>query len=203
MNEMVVKKTLHGKVTVDGEPYVADYQKTGKTALLRQVNEVTSIYPNIRVGNSKTKTSLFTQDDFDVENKEYTNKDNRTAFLNVPDGVTAEQLQSMLPETCCIYKILSCHVKDVLTQEQIDAANNPDLEATWESFADKKAVRYGKDHELEGELILHNGHPQYKATYYADEYTDDEDHRDNEDKYMSPNLAAEIAAVKQTADQTI
>jgi hypothetical protein len=65
------------------------------------------------------------------------------------------------------------------------------------AIADKQVVRFPEGHPQAGQLILNNGKPQYKATYFKNEAIEDQDLRtqDPSDFYSTPTMRVELAGV--------
>lgn len=95
MNNATRTLTNAGKISVD-RVYLSDFQKEGTlTGQLRQVIVTKSFYPSKQAVNELTN-SMFDNEDFGFSEQEFEAQENRVAFINVPVGVTAEQLQEMI-----------------------------------------------------------------------------------------------------------
>lgn len=173
---------------------VSDFQKEGsKTAQLRQTITTHSFYNAKQATNSLTD-SIFDNKEFGYEEKEFIGTENRVAFLNVPEGVTPEEIAKRLAANpkARIYKILSNH--PILTQSQAYAISQG--LRTKDSLANSQAVRYGEGAapELAGKLVLKDGKPQYRATFFSAEGKADIDLRtaDPADFYITPEIHMEM-----------
>lgn len=171
-------------------------------AQLRQVVTTDSKYPSARVGNSLSDT-LFSIEEFPgVEMQNFTNTENRLAWVGVPEGTTVEKAQSRIPETACIYKILS-H-SPILTEEQKSSIDRG--QKSMDDFATSQAVRYPDNHATNpGALILKDGKIQYRATFYSKVALEDQDLRtNNASEYYAPaELLAELQGAGVIAGQEL
>lgn len=195
-------RTAHPCHVREGEVLKLEYSKEGtEQAYIRQLVEIVSHYPAARVSNSKSD-SLFSLADFSGlgEGRSYPSRpENRVAFMTVPEGTTAEQLNAMLANypKACVYRISSNH--PVLTEEQEMAIKGGLRSKEW--FADKQVLKHGpgaEDEEtgesLEGKLILMNGKPQYRASFFSLQGKADEDYRNDDlaDYYATPMIRAQM-----------
>lgn len=194
--EGIVKKVVPGAVQLD-KMYKSDYQKDKtQTVQLRQEVTVTSIYPS-----TQPKTGgLFDVADFGIEGKEYTSKEERVAWIDVPETATAEQVQERLDKlpNKGIMKILSN--RPILSANQKNAISRGIAEL--DTFAEKQIVRYPEGHEKAGQLILDpNGKVQYKVNNFEPvmkEHVMDLRNADPNDYYVSEEIAEELMAVIET-----
>jgi hypothetical protein len=198
-----------GLVTIDREPYVGEFQKEGtKTVQLRQVITTTSYYPSKKV-ESSLNGGLFDLSDFGFEETEYTNEENRVAWIMVPANTTAKQLKEKLATAnkngCCIYRVLAN--EPILDENQLYAISSG--QRTKDDFADKQVVRYSEDHEeeeLQGKLCLDaNNNVQYRKTYFWGVDRNDFDARsvDTAKHYISENIEAELQGAASMAGQSL
>lgn len=182
-----------GKVTVE-ELYKSEYQKPGTmSARLRQILEVDSYYPSMKPTNSNTE-NVFSDEEFEgTEEQIFTSKENRVAFINVPEKATLEEVVKRieaLGNKARIYKVLSN--EPILTNEQLSAIRNGIT--TKDTIANSQAVRYGEDAAEAGQLVLDPmGKVQYRQTYLTTSGKQDVDLRTSDsNQYLSPELEAEL-----------
>lgn len=206
-NQTIRQETTRGVISLD-RLYKADYQKEGTmTAQIRQVVTVKSMYPTQKV-SSTLQNNIFSQEEFGIENKEYTSEETRVAWIPVPSNATESQIKEKLDAAyakgACIYKVLSN--KPILDENQQYAVNNPDIEATMDTFANSQVVRYPVGHEKAGQIIKDNhGKVQYRRTFFWNCPMEDQDVRtlDSADTYLSPEIAAELQGSSIMQGQTL
>jgi hypothetical protein len=183
--------------------YKSDYQKEGTlTAELKQIVTTKSFYPSKSVANS-LQDNIFSMSDFGFEEQEYENKEVRVAWIDVPEGMTKEQVQAKLASTegATLYRILSN--KPIISDTEQYTIDNPDLDVNLDTFANRQAVRFPNGHENEGELALDaNGKVQYRRIAFSTKGVDDVDTRteDPADYYASPELEAELNSEVHTME---
>lgn len=164
------------------------------TAQVRQT--VTTTYPSMRVGNSKT-AMLFDLEDFNLPDGQSFNS-TRVTWIPVPAGTTVEQVVARLASApqARIYRQISYQLADVLTSEQIGAVNAG--LTTMAVLEDKLRVRKSDGTELEGR-------PQYSQNFFSTVAKADDDFRPAEERTDVPEqtntdaLAAAKAKVEETA----
>jgi len=194
-----VKKTL-AAITVDHvQPHKYKGDKGIDSAQLRQI--MTTTYPSVRIGNSKSD-GLFNQEDFKLlEGKSYTST--RVTWINAPSGTTVQQIQELLASkpNACIYRTISFRIEDVLTDEQKQAIS-AGLRSV-EEFKDQLRVR--RQNEA-GQVVEIDGPPQYRQYFFSTVAKEDEDYRgddapmDNEnDVTVAENAVKEVATTPVTA----
>lgn len=126
-------------ITVDEvKPHTYKEDKGIHSAQIRQIVKTT--YPSVRVGNSLSD-SLFTLDQFNLTEGQ-TYESNRVTWIDVPAGMTAEQVQELIgaqPEAR-IYRKISNNVLDVMSAEQKQAITAG--LRTLEEFQEQLRVRY-------------------------------------------------------------
>lgn len=188
-----IQRTLtRGPIVVD-ELRASQYQKTGTiTAILKQEVTVKSVYPGVSISNSH-QDNVFGMDDFEnVGEQEYSNVEIRTAFINVPEHVTLEAVQAKINAMpkACLYRVLSN--TPIMTDDTKRAIERGLV--TKDTLANSQAVRYPDDHaEYPGQLILdQNGNPQYRKVFFKTTATEDQDVRNPENVYMSPEIQQEL-----------
>jgi hypothetical protein len=183
--------------------YAASYQKEGTlTAELKQTIATESYYPAKSVSNS-FQDSIFPTKAFGFEEKNYTSSETRVAWIPVPVGTTVEQVQAAIDAkpSATIYRILSN--RPILTEDQQYAIAQK--LTTLDQIGDSQVVRYPLGHEMAGKLILSNGKPQYKKTFYKSEAIADMDHRteDPADFYATASIKAELGIAATYAGTTV
>lgn len=179
--------------------YESEWQKEGTlTAELKQTVKTVSLYPSKSVSNNM-QDNIFGNEEFGFENKEYVNEETRVAWIDVPLGSTVESVVEKLNKfpAATIYKVLSN--KPILNDSQVYAIK-AEL-TTQDVIGDRQVVRYPKEHEDAGSLVLdNNGKIQYRVACFKTTATEDIDARTAEmqDVYMTPNVAAEFNEAVQT-----
>lgn len=175
--------------------YQTEFDKEGTiTAELKQTVTTKSYYPTKSVSNS-LQDNIFDASDFGFQEQEFESKDTRVAWIAVPIGSTPESVSKQLESfsKANIYKVLSNH--PILSEEDKFAIEDPTLEVTKELIAEKQAVRYSKDHEKAGQLVLDiNGKIQYRRTAFSKSGHEDIDKRtvNPSDCYLTDVLKAEL-----------
>lgn len=159
----------YGPITVD---LVQDhnYKTALGSAQLRQV--VTTTYPALRVGNSKT-SNLFDLSQFELpQGQSY--ESTRITWINVPKGTTVEQVEAALAAkpNSRIYKSISFNVEDVMTEEQKTAVR-VGLRSI-EEFEEQLRVQRTDEN---GNTVDIDGPAQYSQNFFADSAVADEDFR--------------------------
>lgn len=190
-----IRKTKSVSTISVARVYQAEYDKERTiTAELKQTVTTKSYYPTKSVSNS-LQDNIFETTDFGFQEQEYESKDTRVAWILVPVDSSVETVTKQL-ETfpqANIYKVLSNH--PILTEEDKFAIEDPTLQVTKESIANKQAVRYPKEHEKAGELVLDvYGKIQYRRTAFSKAGSVDIDSRtkDPADCYLTDELKAEL-----------
>lgn len=190
-----------GELTVDNV-YKADFQKKGTvTVQLRQEVTIKTVYPGIRV-NNELQDNPFDVKEFAVKGKEFENTEKRVAWINVPEGVSKEDVEGRLPKEACLYRILSNY--PIITSNQKDAIANGVGNISEESIADKQVIRYPDNSPYAGQLVLREGKPQYRAVFYSNTHKDDVDKRDSSPEYFAtPLIKAEISGSNALIGQAL
>jgi hypothetical protein len=192
-----VRKEVQKSPLAVSRVYTANYQKEGTlTAEVKQIIETKSFYPSKSVSNN-LKDNPFGTSEFDFKEQEYVSQETRVAWIPVPAGSTAESVQAKISslKDACIYRILGN--KPILSNDQVYAIEQG--LTTQAIIADSQVVRYPVGHEMAGKLITDaNGKPQYKATFYKNVATADQDMRteDASDFFATPTIAAELGLVQ-------
>lgn len=175
--------------------YKLEYQKEGtQTAELKQQIITKTHYPSKVIANN-LQDNVFSANEFNFEESVFENKETRVTWISVPEDVTIQEVQERLNKlnNPTLYKILSN--RPILTETQEYAINNPELDVTLDTFANKQVVRYPEGHENAGELALDTyGKVQYKAIFFSKEEKEDIDLRtsDPQDFYVSPEISSEL-----------
>lgn len=183
---------------------VSKFQKKGTlTAQIKQMIVVKSFYPSIQPNKSEND-SLFSDSEFDIETQPFTSTENRTAFIPVPDNLTAEDVIKRLAEhpDAVIWRRISNH--PILADEDKRAISNGI--STKDVFANKQITRFGKGNEKEGQIITdENDKPQYRRLYFSFTPKDDEDLRtpDPHDFYESPEIHLELTGEMEKKEQVM
>lgn len=202
--------TNYSDVTLD-KIYKGDYQKPGTlTAQLRQTVTTVSKYPSKKT-SSELQANLYANADFGFEEQTFEAVETRIAWILVPEKVDETDLRSRLlaanASGCTIYKVLAN--APILDENQKYAINNPEVDATIDTFANAQAVRYPDTEEMRAEgkanrLILDkDGKVQYRRTFYWNTPQEDFDSRGKGEAYLSAELKAELSGASQMQGQTI
>jgi hypothetical protein len=201
-NEVVREKSF-APITV-ARVFKGDYQKEGTlTAELKQAVTITSHYPTRAIVNS-LQDNIFSAEDFSFEPETHVNVETRVAWINIPENASINDVETRLKKAkkAVLYRIMSN--RPILTDNQQNAINNPDLEAELDTFALTQVVRYGEDRgDLAGKLILdRNGKVQYRSVFFSSEPKEDEDRRnaDLEDVYIPEEIHAELVGETPTIE---
>lgn len=204
--ERIRKEVSKSPISVS-RVYTSDYQKEGTlTAELKQTVTTKSFYPSKSVANS-LQDNIFSMADFKFEEQEYTNNEVRVAWIDVPVGMTVEQVTAKLQTNpnAGLYRILSN--KPIISDTEQYAIDSAELEVNLDTFANRQAVRFPNGHPQEGELAFDtNGKIQYRRVAFSVAGIEDKDIRTSEpsDFYASPELEAEINnGVHQMESQSI
>lgn len=197
------KETTKGNLEVS-RVYESEYQKEGTiTAEIKQTVTTKSYYPSKSVANSH-QDNVFGMADFKFEEQEYTNKETRVAWLDVPQNSSQESVMERLSQfpDACLYRVLGN--KPVITDNQKYAIENGIT--SMEVIAESQIVRFPKGHPQEGEIALDpNGKPQYRSIFFKSTACEDQDHRNAEpqDFYITDALAAEIEVVESVDSNVV
>lgn len=189
-----IRKEVSVSELVVNRVYKSDFQKEGTlTAELKQVVKTTSFYPTKSVANSLNE-NVFAMEDFGFKEKDYDNNETRVAWIDVPEGSTIESVKEKLTKfpDACLYRILSNRPSIADTEQY--AIENPDLEVTIDTFANRQVVRLPESDENAGNLALYNGKPQYRRIAFSKSKKADVDLRtsDPADFYASAEVKAEM-----------
>jgi hypothetical protein len=160
-----------GKITVDSvdeNPYKeGQYQ-----AQIRQT--VTKIYPGGGIGNSNA--DLLFEDDADETPDGQSFESIRVTWLPLAKERSVSDIQKQLRKSpdANIWKIISDDVEDILTEEQLVAAENEKYEGIDIPFYEEKFLIKGKD----GEDLETDG---YQQLFFSKKFKKDSDMRTGSD----------------------
>lgn len=192
--ERVRREVIKGNLEVS-RVHATAYQKEGTlTAEIKQTVTTNSYYPSKSVSHN-LQDNPFATSDFGFKESKYESGEKRVVWIDVPVGSTVESVVAKLqalPEAT-IYRILAN--RPILSDSQ-NYAISAGL-TTMEAIADKQAVRFPQGSEKAGQLILKDGKPQYKATFFKSTAKADEDLRtaDPADFYATPAIKVELAGI--------
>lgn len=192
-NSNIRKEVTSSPIMVE-RVYKSDFQKEGTlTAELRQVVTTKSFYPSKSISNSLNE-NIFSIQDFGFEETDYENKETRVAWIDVPVGSTKESVQKQLDnlKEATLYRILSN--RPIIADTEQYAIDNPEMETTIDTYANRQVVRYPKEHEQEGSLVVTEGKVQYRRVAFSKGAKADVDLRNSDlaDVYMSAEIKAEV-----------
>lgn len=170
----VRKVVTKGQIEVS-RVFKGNFQKEGtQTAELKQTIETVSHYPSKTV-TSNFQDNPFSNEDFNFGESKWENKETRVAWINVPEGTTVDQTIAKLKghAKAGLYKVLSNSpiISDI--QEYAIGQNMTSADI----IGDAQVVRYPKGDVKEGQLILANGKPQYRAVFFNTQGLEDQDLR--------------------------
>ena len=178
------------QVAVDPTDRTSNYPKPGmKTVMVRQTVNIESHYPQASIENSHQQNP-FSMEDFNMQDGQViNNRENRVAFLDVPQHVTFEQVQAKLATDASLYKTLSNN--PVLTDNHMRAIENG--RTSKDEIAISQATKYPATDPKAGQLILVEGKIVYRKVFYWNAMKDDQDLRGSGDSYPVPErLKAEF-----------
>lgn len=199
-SESKIRKEVSRSAITVSRVYKSDYQKEGTlTAELKQIVTTKSYYPSKNVENSLSN-NVFSIKEFGFEEKEYESKETRVTWISVPVNSTIKSVQEKLNSVkeANLYRILSN--RPILADTQQHAINNPELNVTTDTFANKQVIRYPEGNEKAGQLALDkNGKIQYRVIAFTSLGIKDKDLRTEEptDFYASAEIKAEMNNVVQ------
>jgi hypothetical protein len=202
--ETRIRKEVNSTPIAVSRVYRASYQKDNTmTAELKQTVTTKSFYPTKSVSN-ELKDNPFSNAQLGIsEGEPYVQNETRVTWIEVPLDSTVESVQGKLATlpNANIYKILAN--KPILSSSQ-KAGIDAGLTST-DIIADSQAVRYSKDHPQAGKLVLHNGKPQFRVTYFKLEGSPDVDMRTAEiaDCYVTPTMQAELSNIVMAEQETL
>lgn len=189
-----VRKEISASPIAVSRVYEAQFQKEGTmTAELKQIVTTKSYYPTKSVV-SNLQDNPFQKEEFSFpESEPFVNDETRVAWVDVPAGTTVEAVVERLAQNpeACIYKILGNKPTISDNQQRAIASKM----TTIEIIANKQVIRYPKDHDNEGSLILDSvGKPQYRSVYFSMTAKPDIDLRteDPADFYATAEIKAEL-----------
>ena len=205
MDNSLRKEVTKSLITVD-KVEATEFQKEGtKTAQLRQIVKTKSFYQAKQI-ETNLQDNMFAPADYDetFKEQEFNSTENRVAFINVPEVTSVNDVLSKISEhpEAVLYRILSNH--PILTTSQSYAIDEGLI--TLETISESQIVRYGKDHQQEGQLATDsNDKPQYRAIFYSNVTKADEDLRtvEAEDFYVSESIQEELVGETISQGQEI
>jgi len=205
MDNSLRKEVTKSLITVD-KVEATEFQKEGtKTAQLRQIVKTKSFYQAKQI-ETNLQDNMFAPADYDetFKEQEFNSTENRVAFINVPEVTSVNDVLSKISEhpEAVLYRILSNH--PILTTSQSYAIDQG--LTTLEVISESQIVRYGKDHQKEGQLARDsNDKPQYRAIFYSNVAKADEDLRtvEAEDFYVSESIQEELVGETISQGQEI
>lgn len=179
-----------------------EYQKAGtKTLEVRQTVTTVSKYPSARVSNN-LQSNIFATEEFGFESQEYTSKEERVAWILVPEAATEEAIKAKLEAANkaggTLYRVLSN--EPILSDDQLYAISQG--LRTKDQFAERQVLRFPENEQTKangtaGKLILDvNGNVQYRRVYFWHEAKADMDLRDPNKVYMSSAIEQEVKDLK-------
>jgi hypothetical protein len=191
-NQGVRKEISKGALEIS-RVHATAYQKEGTlTAEIKQTVTTKSFYPSKSVSHN-LQDNPFSTAEFGFTENAYSSDERRVVWVDVPTGSTVESVAAKLASLpdATIYKILAN--KPIISDSQ-NYAIKAGL-TSMEAIADKQAVRYPEGHQESGKLILKDGKPQYKTTFFKSVACADQDLRtaDPADFYATPRIKAELA----------
>jgi hypothetical protein len=197
-NQGIRKEISKGGLEIS-RVHATNYQKEGTlTAEIKQTVTTKSYYPSKSVSHN-LQDNPFGTADFGFVEKDYSSDERRVVWVDVPTGSTVESVATKLASlpSATIYKILANRPIISDSQNYAIGAGLTSMEA----IADKQVVRYPEGNPLAGQLILNNGKPQYKATFFKNEACADQDLRtaDPADFYASSAMRVELAGTVNAA----
>jgi hypothetical protein len=202
--ESRIRKEVNVSPIMVSRVYKASYQKDNTmTAELKQTITTKSYYPTKSVSN-ELKDNPFSNAQLGIgEGEPYVQNETRVTWIDVPADSTVESVQAKIATlpSANIYKILAN--KPILSSSQ-QAGIDAGLTST-DIIADGQAVRYSKDHPQAGKLVLHNGKPQFRVTYFKSEGSPDVDMRtaDTADYYATAAMKAELSNSVTVEQETL
>lgn len=192
----IKKTTTYSDITLDNIA-VSQYQKEGTlTAQIRQTVTTVSNYPSKQIATNMQQ-NLFDGTDFGFDGQNFTNTEERVAWILVPLGTTAESLKDRLAkanaQNATIYRVMSN--RPILDEAQQFAVKTGLNGVTMDTFANSQIVRFPKGHPQEGLICLDaNNKVQYRRTFFWLTPLEDQDKRttDPADVYLSPEVTMEL-----------
>lgn len=168
------------------------------TAELRQKVKTISIYPGIQTENDMQQ-NVFSASEFNATPKEYVNEEMRVAWIDVPAGVSVDDVQAKIPADASLYRVLSN--APILTSGHRNAIDRGLV--TLDKIADAQVLRYPEGHEKAGKIILdQTGRVQYRKIFFWASKKEDIDLRGTVDEYKSAAIKAEVGDKSNLAFET-
>lgn len=181
---------LKSPITVDAIAQ-GQFPKAGElTAQLRQVVTKVSIYDGKRVSNEMAG-GLFSAAEFggEFKDKVYSKDEVRIAWISVPATITVAEVLTRLAATpdACIYRVLSN--EPILSKDQQWSITQQFK--TKDYYAEQQVMRHGENSKTPGRLMLVDGKPCYRKTFFWPTTRADEDLRKGE-FYTTPKITLEM-----------
>ena len=197
----VRKEVTISAITVD-KVYKGDFQKEGTmSAQIRQEVTTVSFYPSKQVSSSLADNPFKTTE-FGFEETDHSNTEKRVAWIDVPAGVSADDVLAKIPVDANLYRIMSN--RPILSNHQaysIEAGQK-----TLDDYANSQVVRFGEGSENAGQLIKDaNGKPQYRQVFYSNTTKADVEMRTEkaDDFYASALIRAEFQGASTVVGQSL
>lgn len=191
-----IRKEISKSPIIVSRVYKSEYQKEGTlTAELKQTIATKAFYPTKSVSNS-LNDNIFSTTDFGFADQEFTSKETRVAWIDVPAVSTVESVQAKINSipTLTLYKIMAN--KPIIADTEQYAIDSPELNVTTDTIANRQVVRYPDTHETHpGEIVLdRHGKVQYRRIAFSVTVREDVDSRTEDviDVYVSPEIQAEL-----------
>lgn len=203
MSNATTTEISKSPITVD-KVGVAERQKEGfLTAQIRQTVTTKALYPKKKV-SSNMRDSLYSDEELGIKSEPYISIENRVDFIQVGLNATVESVQKSLDEAykkgACIYKVLS---SEPTIDDNQESSVTRGL-TTKDQHANKYVVRKPAKDGVKGDIILNNGLPFYRRTFYSNTPKADQDLRDPSKSYISPEIAMELqGAAAMNVDQEV
>jgi hypothetical protein len=175
------------------------------SAELRQNIEITTYLPKRRSGNNFNDT-LFSNEELGIEETPAVIPSERVTFIDVPKGITPNQVNAMLQSKeefskVTLYRIYANHPHQILNdvEKAVIAAGKNTVEALTEKFIARYSKKH-KDEDKRGKIAIQNNKPFYSRTCFSLEHKDDIDLRtsDPKDVTLHPKMIEELQKKPQS-----
>lgn len=197
-----------GAITLDNikpSQFKVDLQGNAKalSAQIRQIFTVVSKYPSMKI-DSDMQDNLFSALEFGATTQDFTSKEQRVAWIDVPLKTTEDEMKAKLVAAntagAVIYKVLS---NAPIFDSNQKAGINAGL-TTEDILANSQAIRYPVGHSQEGQLIKDKrSNVQYRRTFFSSKPHADIDVRDGVDVYVTPEIEAELKGASIMEGQSL
>lgn len=197
------------EIALDKLGATSEFQKPGTiTAQIRQIVRTESSYPSKKT-SSNLQGNVFANAEFGFETQDFSNDENRVAFLLVPENtieaIMVEKLKEANKNGACIYRMLS---NEPILDENQKYAIGAGLR-TKDQFANTQVVRYPVTAEndlkgLSGKIWTDPmGKVQYRRTFFWLTPREDMDLRGEGTYYTSPEIEVELKGASVLQNQTL